>query len=387
MEKEGTRMSLQVNVRKQLGDFSLQAEIDTEGKWHGILGASGCGKSMTLKMIAGIEKPDSGRIVLGERVLFDSAAGIDLPPQQRRVGYLFQNYALFPNMTVLENIKCGLRRDGRTGSAGGRTGTEAAEHSGEGPYVGRSARNGDVDELMAMLELTELKDRYPAQLSGGQQQRTALARCLAGKPEAMLLDEPFSALDEFLKERLQQDVKSILASYPGEVMLVSHSRDEVYRFCECITILDRGQMVASGRIRDVFDDPVHVTAARLSGCKNISRARRTGEYEVLAEDWNVRLKTCRPVSKNIEYVGIRAHDISAGKSSANSVSVTPAEMQDDLFEMNAVFHCGSGKIWWKTAKKDWRSVYLETMPEYLTLPPEKLLLLEDGGNNEKDKNS
>ncbi len=178
-------MSLQVDVKKKLGNFSLEVAFQTEGRWHGILGASGCGKSMTLKMIAGIITPDEGRIVIGDRVLFDSAAGINLSPQKRRTGFLFQNYALFPNMTVEKNIACGL-------------------------CDGDKAK---VYELIETLQLHGLEKRYPSQLSGGQQQRVALARCLACEPQLIMLDEPFSALDEFLKERLQQEVKRVLQNY------------------------------------------------------------------------------------------------------------------------------------------------------------------------------
>lgn len=353
-------MSLYVDVEKQLGAFSLGIKFDTCGKWQGILGASGCGKSMTLKMISGIERPDRGRIVLNGNVLFDSEEGICLPPQKRNVGYLFQNYALFPNMTVMKNIECGLKK-------------ADPEH---------------VAELLSMLELTGLENRYPDQLSGGQQQRTALARCLAGRPDAILLDEPFSALDEFLREKLQQDIKNVLRQYSGELLLVSHSRDEVFRFCDRITILDDGRSVADGKTSEVFGDPVHVTAARLSGCKNISPAERRGEYEVFAKDWGVALSTDRPISDKIKYIGIRAHDIVAVDESideksnriaapkTNSISAVVAEVQDSMFETDVIFKCGTGRLWWKTAKDDRSRMYTENAQQKLVLPPDRLMLLE-----------
>ncbi|MGI6721306.1 MAG: sulfate/molybdate ABC transporter ATP-binding protein [Anaerovoracaceae bacterium] len=339
-------MSLQVDIRKHLPGFSLEVSFDTAGEWQGVLGASGCGKSMTLKMIAGIVTPDEGRIVLGDRILFDSERRIDLRPQQRSVGYLFQNYALFPSMTVRENILCGVR-DGETKR---------------------------VDELMETLELAPLAGRYPSQLSGGQQQRAALARCLAGKPEAMLLDEPFSALDEYLKERLQQDIKRILSAYPGEVILVSHNRDEVYRFCKRIAILDDGHVVAAGDLQEVFDDPRQVTAARLSGCKNISGAQKMGPHRVKALDWGLELETERTVPDDLGFIGIRAHDIEAG-GGKNRVPVSVLEVREELFETNVIFASGRGELWWKLARDDWRRDHLDHVPQYISLPPDKIMLL------------
>lgn len=172
-------MSLFVEIEKQLGNFHLDVRFQAETETLALLGASGCGKSMTLKCIAGIMTPDRGRIVLNGRVLFDSEARIDLPPQQRRVGYLFQNYALFPTMTVEKNILCGIRSGSKAEKAAALSAT------------------------LHRFRLEGLEKRYPAQLSGGQQQRVALARILCSQPEVILLDEPFSALDSYLKWDLE----------------------------------------------------------------------------------------------------------------------------------------------------------------------------------------
>lgn len=349
-------MSLQVDVKKTLGQFSLEVAFQTDGKWHGILGASGCGKSMTLKMIAGIITPDEGRIALGDQVFFDSALGINLSPQERKVGFLFQNYALFPNMTVEKNIACGL---------GGGVGSK-------------------VREMMERLQLNGLEKRYPSQLSGGQQQRVALARCLAYEPCIIMLDEPFSALDEYLKERLQQEVKRVLTGYQGEVILVSHNRDEVYRFCEKIVILHEGSVVVQGNTREVFSCPKHVTAARLSGCKNISPAKKIGENSVYALNWGVALETAGPVGEDIRYVGIRAHDISLDPAGTNEAKGKIKEIHGDLFETNVIFSTGEGDLWWKISKNDYEEArWGIEAPESLYLPPEKLLLLT-GGKYEED---
>lgn len=164
-------MSLFVEIEKQLGNFHLDVRFQAETETLALLGASGCGKSMTLKCIAGIMTPDRGRIVLNGRVLFDSEARIDLPPQQRRVGYLFQNYALFPTMTVEKNILCGIRSGSKAEKAAALSAT------------------------LHRFRLEGLEKRYPAQLSGGQQQRVAIARAVVTEPCVILADEPTAGLD------------------------------------------------------------------------------------------------------------------------------------------------------------------------------------------------
>ena len=171
-------MSLEVTIAKRFEGFTLHADFAAGNTAAAILGASGCGKSMTLRCIAGVVKPDSGRIVLDGRVLFDSEKGIDLPPQQRNVGLLFQNYALFPNMTVEQNILCALKKE-------------------KDP----AARKAACGSALRAMRLEELAHRLPSELSGGQQQRAALARILAAKPRILMLDEPFSALDSYLRDR------------------------------------------------------------------------------------------------------------------------------------------------------------------------------------------
>ena len=201
-------MSLDVRIKKSFGDYTLDVAFAGGDETLGFLGASGCGKSLTLRCIAGIVKPDKGRIVLDGRVLFDSAQHIDLPPQQRGVGLLFQNYALFPNMTVEQNILCGLNAE-----------------------KDRAARKARCAEMLRAMRLEELAGRRPAELSGGQQQRTALARILAGRPRILMLDEPFSALDSYLREAVESEVGSLLAGFDGTALLVTHNRDEAYRLC------------------------------------------------------------------------------------------------------------------------------------------------------------
>ena len=281
MDREGEKREkfwLEARVRRQLKDFLLDVEFETGRGCLGILGPSGCGKSMTLKSIAGIITPESGRIVLegrqGRRVLYDSASRVNMRPQARGVGYLFQNYALFPNMTVEENIGAGLK---------------ARRLSGE--EIRR--RTGEMAERFG---LTGLEKRYPAQLSGGQQQRTALARIMAYQPEAVLLDEPFSAMDAHLRERLRLELLELLRDYEGVSVLVTHDRDEAYQLCSRLVFMDQGRILAAGRTKDLFLNPGTCRAARMTGCKNISRSERLGEYRIRALDWGgLELAVSRPV--------------------------------------------------------------------------------------------
>lgn len=246
-------MSLRAEIHKKLGAFSLDISLETQGGVLGVLGASGCGKSMTLKCIAGIEKPDSGYIALDGTVLFDSKRGINLAPQQRKVGYLFQNYALFPHMTVRQNILCGLKWEKR-----------------------REIREQKYRDILKLLQLEELQKHRPHQLSGGQAQRTALARMLVNEPHLLLLDEPFSALDSHLREKLQMELRELLKRYGRDVLLVTHSRDEAYHMCGQVAVLHQGTVLTQQETRDVFANPQSVQAAVLTGCKNLSLQRKAG---------------------------------------------------------------------------------------------------------------
>jgi len=347
-------MSLYVDINKKFKDFSLDVKFETTNERLGLLGASGCGKSMTLKCIAGIERPDEGRIILNDRVLFDSKAKIDLPPQTRKVGYLFQNYALFPHMSIEDNIGCGLKGSNKS-------------------------KRPRVDKMIELLHLQGLEKRYPLQLSGGQQQRVALARILVYEPDVLMLDEPFSALDTYLKENLQEELLEVLSEYHGDTLIVSHSRDEVYSLCEKIAILDNGNLTLTGKTVDVFNKPTKLVAARLTGCKNISRIKKVSEYEVEAIDWGIVLKTQEVVSDNINYVGIRAHDIipAKDKNEDNALSCKPLRIVESPFENNIILSsCSSGELWWKVSKAYWMNTLVGKVPEFIMLPKDSIMLLE-----------
>ena len=205
---------LEVQIYKKLAEFDLDASFQVDDNILGLMGASGSGKSMTLKCIAGIETPDQGRIVLNNRVLFDSEKKINVPIQKRNVGYMFQSYALFPNMNVYENISVGLRA--------------------------RKVKDVDivVQKVMQQFRIFELASRYPKQLSGGQRQRVALAY----EPDVLLLDEPFSALDEDLKEDLLQELKNEL-QISKPVIFVSHNKEEVNELCDLKYKIKQGEII------------------------------------------------------------------------------------------------------------------------------------------------
>lgn len=344
-------MSLSVHIKKRVGDFQLTVDFEHTDGVTGILGASGCGKSMTLKCIAGIMKPDEGSIVLSSRVLFDSEKKINLKPQERNVGYLFQNYALFPNMTVEQNVLCGMSKE-----------------------KNKAKRNVKLQEMMEIMELSSVKKLFPHQLSGGQQQRCALARILVSEPEVLLLDEPFSALDSYLREQLQTQVRAMLERFGKDVLMVSHSRDEVYYLCNQVAIMNQGSILNQGKTKDVFADPQSKTAAILTGCKNIADAHKAGEYEVYVPDWGIKLQTKVPVKDDLCAVGLRAHYFNP-KARENNFPVSFVNEREDPFEFRLLFRYenqkeGTQDIWWRLPK-DRRP---EKMPECLGIAPVNVLL-------------
>lgn len=348
-------MSLEVRIWKDFGGFKLDVDFMSEGGCRGILGASGCGKSMTLKCIAGIERPDSGRIVLNGKVLFDSERNVDVRPQERKVGYLFQHYALFPTMTVAQNIQAGMPG-------------------------GREEKRRRLSREVGRFQLEGLEGRYPSQLSGGQQQRVALARMLASEPDILMFDEPFSALDSFLRDTLKLELQELLRHCQKDALIVSHSRDEMYQFCDTMTILDQGKSILSGKAQDIFINPRKTVAARLTGCKNLSRARKAGEYEVEAEEWNIRLRTAVPVPDDLTHVGIRAHHLvpSEDPGEENAMRVVSAGYTEAPFKRQYLFANaagGSGRMWWLVNQVSIVPSRQHDLPPCLVFPKESLLLL------------
>lgn len=368
---------LEVDIQKKLKNFTLDMQFSAGRGCLGILGPSGCGKSMTLKSIAGIVRPDSGTIrlqtaepggeaggggqmtALSERILYDSAAHTDVRPQKRNVGYLFQNYALFPNMTVEQNIAVGLQN--------------------------RKNPKKAVQEMIELFHLEGLEKQYPLQLSGGQQQRVALARILAYEPEVLLFDEPFSAMDTFLREGLRLELLKVLQRYQGISVLVTHDRDEAYQLCDHLLLLDEGRVLAAGETKEIFADPGTPKAARLTGCKNLSRIEKLGSHKIRALDWGgITLVTEAEVTDQMTHAGIRAHDfmpvsdsdakLLCTRKDGNLIRVEHPVISEMPFEWYVTLENG---LWWKREKNIHTHDASGWMPDYLHVDPSAILLLRE----------
>lgn len=352
-------MGISVQIKKKLGEFQLDVQFQGNSRRIGILGESGCGKSMTLKSIAGIEKPEEGWIAVDGRMLFDSSASLNIKPQERRVGYLFQNYALFPTMTVAENIKAGLR------------GT-------------KEEKNKRAEKMMELFRISKLAGQRPGSLSGGQQQRVALARIMAYEPDVILLDEPFSALDLFLKDRLQKEMGEMLEEYPGTVLMVSHSRDEIYRFSEELLVMEKGRSIVYGKTKEIFANPECRVAAKLTGCKNIVGFRRVDEHTIRIDDWGVLMHLKEKAPKDAACIGYRAHDFipvwGGGKENClkvrlDSIAELPFENKYYLFpERNG--KAGSQNISWFVQRELLPAVEEKGPPDFLQIREDKLMFLK-----------
>ena len=347
-------MSILVDIEKDLGGFRLKVKFEAGDETLSLLGPSGCGKSMTLRCIAGIEKPDKGKIVLDGVTLFDSARGINLPPQKRHVGLMFQNYALFPNMTVAQNINSGAKREKDS-----------------------QKRKDMVESVVESFDLADLADRYPHQLSGGQQQRVALARMLVSSPRILLLDEPFSALDSHLRFRLEQEVRQVVRKFGKTVILVSHDRDEVYRMSDRIAIMENGEITAMGTNQEVFASPQTRGGAALTGCKFLSRAEMLGPGRVRALDWDLEL-TVPPCDYEIRSLGIRMHMVKSGPGE-NQIRCRVAEEIEDPFSYTLMLkpenRDGAQAFGWSVPRETWDAQRAEIID--IHIPREAVLLLRD----------
>ncbi len=278
-------MALEIDISKKLTAFTLKVSFTSGSGPLGILGPSGAGKTMLLRCIAGLERPDRGRIVLEGHTLFDSDRGVHVPARARRIGMLFQNYALFPHRTVEENIAFGIHA------------------------LARDERSQRVNLWLQRTHAEGVRRRYPYDLSGGEQQRAALARALSIDPDALLLDEPLSALDTHLRSQMETQLQETFAAYRRPVLLVTHNIEEAYRLGTELLVLSHGQVAALGAKEEIFRRPPSLEVAQLTGCKNFSRARVISDHTVEAVDWGCRLRLAQPLPVSTAHVGIRAHHI------------------------------------------------------------------------------
>lgn len=343
---------LDVEIKKEFTNFKLDAKFKNEEGILGILGASGSGKSLTLKAIAGIIKPDYGRIVLNDRILFDKDKKINIPTKDRKVGYLFQDYALFPNMTVYENIKTGLRGKNRNSEK-------------------------IINKKLEELHIGHIKNSMPEMISGGEKQRAALARILVNEPEILLLDEPYSAIDGYLRWSIELEVRKIIEEYKIPTLFVSHDRDEIYRMCDDIVIMTKGKSEAKKPTKELFHNPETMAAAELSGCKNFSKVEKIGENIYKAEAWKLDLDLEK--NHNEKFIGIRGHDveISKNKKEKNSFQMEIIKEIDQTFNTCLLIRKkeGEGQITVFIEKEKWNDLKNEKNL-YFNLDEEKIMFLK-----------
>lgn len=363
----GANVSLEVQIAKQLPEFSLEVKFRVEGGAPlSILGPSGSGKTMLLRCIAGLERPDFGNVTLDNRVLLNTEQRIRVPSRLRRLGFLFQQYALFPHRTVFENIEFGVR------------------------HLERTQREARVAEVIQRTHITGLDQRYPRELSGGEQQRVALARALAIEPEALLLDEPLSALDAHLRNQIEGQLQETFAEYRRPTLLVTHNVEEAYRLCDQMLVLSRGHVAAFGLKDEIFQRPPSLQVARLTGCRNFSKVKVISPCEVEALDWGCRLRLAVP-GERAAHVGIRAHHIDfaeaaiPGASTENMFPCWLVRSSETPFRITLFLKlheapCGDSPDFHLQAevfKEKWERFRDEPMPWHVRLSPMSLFLMPE----------
>lgn len=238
-------MGLSIRLLAKVRGFTLDVEWEMDRELAVIFGFSGAGKSMTLQMIAGLMKPDEGKIRVNDTIYYDRQKGIDVPPYKRNIGYVFQDCALFPHMTVSNNIEYGLKDANRT------------------------TRKKKVAEMLEAFRIEGLANKYPCEISGGQKQRTAFARALIRRPEALLLDEPFSALDIPIRLEMRKLLKEIRLIYDIPIVLVTHDIFEVVAMADRLTVYRAGKVIQAGRLQEVLNDPVTEEVQTLLGFSDL----------------------------------------------------------------------------------------------------------------------
>lgn len=311
-------MSLSVSIKKSFPAFTLDVDIEAGNETIGWLGESGCGKSLTMRCIAGIETPDEGKIVVNGKTFFEREAGkrptVNLSPQERKTALLFQNYMLFPNLTVAENVAAGIDRK-----------------------LPKEERNAQVDAELKRFGLDGFGKRYPSQLSGGQQQRVALARMLAAKPDILMLDEPFSALDAHLKGVLEQNLAGLFETFHGTILYVSHDIDEALRFCDRIAVIEKGHVMEVSTGNNLVNNPQSAASIRLSGCKNTTPAHRIDDHRVFLPAWGIEVETDKPAPQNLTYMGVRAFFLERAKEPGrNTNRVRVVRTSDSRFDRSVL---------------------------------------------------
>lgn len=314
-------MAFSIDIKKKLSDFQLDVKLHSPEQIIAILGASGSGKSMLLRCIAGLVKPDEGEIVINGQTFFDSKKKINRSMRDRKVGFLFQNYALFPHLTIAENIAFGLDQ------------------------LSRTEKNKRVNALIEKYHLGDIGKRYPAQISGGQQQRVALARAVAVEPDILLLDEPFSALDVHLRNHMMREMAEHLKEFQGLTLFVTHNREEAYRLADYIAVFNAGMVETYGQKDEVFNWPASLETAKITGCKNIVAAVRLAENRLQVPAWHISLSTVQKIGAQSGHLGIRANQIklldAPDTQRENCFQVWIADESDGPFQTSLYLKIGS----------------------------------------------
>ena len=335
---ERTGGALYARLRKRLAaeghEFDLEVEFTAAPGFTILFGASGAGKTTLLDCLAGLVRPDAGRIAIGERVLFDAAGHLDVPVAKRRVGYVFQDLALFPHLTVAQNVEYGLA------------------------HVPRTIRHQCIAAILEAFRIQPLAQRYARDISGGERQRVALARTLVTDPTLLLLDEPLAALDAGTKSRILNDLRAWNEAHGIPILYVTHSREEVFALGERAVILDHGLIIAQGTPHEVLDAPRQETVAQLAGFENIfdvtvaslhaDRGTMTCSLGMGQPETKVQLETplVRADVGSALRVGIRAGDIllaiapPVGLSARNIIQGTIVSLEKRDVIISARVNCG-----------------------------------------------
>ena len=314
---------LEVSFEKALGSFSLKSSFNAGKGALAILGSSGCGKSMTLKCISGLYTPDKGSIKLNDTILYSSDHNISVPSRKRNIGYVFQNYALFPHLTVEQNIAYGIK------------------------HMDKKEQRHKVNDMIKRMQLAGVETQYPSQLSGGQQQRAALGRTLITEPSLLLLDEPLSALDSHIKYLLEKELISIIKNnFDGIVLLVTHNIEEAYRICDNIMIIDGGKNIQTGTKSELIRNPSNTAAAKITGCKNLLDVIVTGEdpdfYFLQANNLKFKARKTNTATSEHMTAGIRAHYLKLspiGNCDDNAYKCKVQAIIEGVFSTTVVVTC------------------------------------------------
>ena len=361
--------NLIVDIEKKRSQFYVKVNFIADSYPLAILGASGAGKTTVVRCIAGLETPDRGFIMLNGRVLYDSVNQINLPVKERNCGLLFQDYALFPHLTVRENIAFGISNK-----------------------LSNKEVQTIVEKQLIAVALIDKGDRFPQELSGGEKQRVALARVKANNPEIMLLDEPFSALDTYLRHQQEKLLRQSLQTYKGVTLLITHNLEEAYRICSNLLVIDRGKAIAFGNKEEIFKHSPNVKTAQVTNCKNFSQGVVLNKNQVKSKDWNCILEIenipqeiINSLRSNIT-IGIRAHQIILTKDSnaVNTFSCWLASYSETQHRVTCYLklhslphHKEDYHLQVEVIKDKWLELQKQSFPWNVELKPDRIMIFQD----------